>query len=255
MKISKIFLYDEPSVPELKISELAQFIKDTFGINVETRKNIFQKSTEQIAEKIASCKIFNTRKPFEFHNTTKEEISFELATFSDSAKNENIVMYDGFEIQKIVNSLVSKEESNLDQFHIVFTNKLTCTYDYNDYRFHGRAIICSNPTIISTTGIIEAPAKPREYYLELISKMAQGLNVDSVKKKYQGTYLEYHDKRLSSIAEGYVMQGIFYYLTGEPFCELLECRLNNPHWQKDLLYSQIEVGKLCKRHEKILNNF
>ena len=25
----------------------------------------------------------------------------------------------------------------------------------------------SNPTIISTTGIIEGPAKPREYYLDL----------------------------------------------------------------------------------------
>jgi hypothetical protein len=254
LKISKIFLYDEPSVPELKISELAHFIKDTFRINAEARKNIFLKSPEQIAEKIASCRIFNTRKPFEIHKPTKEEIAFEIATLSDSKKNENIVMYDGFEFQKIVNDLVTPQESNLDQLHIVFTNKLMCTYDYNDYRFHGRAIICSNPTIISTTGIIEAPAKPREYYLELISKMAQGLNVESVKKKYQGTYLEYHDKRLSNIAEGYVMQGIFYYLTGEPFCDTLECRLNNPHWQKDLLYSQIQVGKLCDKHEKILNN-
>jgi hypothetical protein len=254
LKISKIFLYDEPSVPELKISELGDFIKDTFRINVETRKNIFLKSPETIAEKLAACRIFNTRKPFEIHNPTKEEIDFEIATLSDSAKNENIVMYDGFEFQKIANELVLEQESSLDQLHIVFTNKLTCTYDYNDYRFHGRAIICSNPTIISTTGIIEAPAKPREYYLELISKMAQGLNVDSVKKKYQGTYLEYHDKRLSTIAEGYIMQGIFYYLTGVPFCDSLECRLNNPHWQKDLLYSQIEVGKLCDKHEKILNN-
>jgi len=254
LKISKIFLYDEPSVPELKISGLAKFIKYTFGINVETRKNIFSKASVQHAKQITSCRIFNTRKPFEFYNPTKEEIAFEMGTFSDSNRNENIVMYDGFEFQKIVNSLVSKQESNLDQFHIVFTNKLTCTYDYNDYRFHGRAIICSNPTIISTTGIIEAPAKPREYYLELISKMTQGLNVDSVKKKYQGTYLEYHDKRLSSIVEGYVMQGIFYYLTGEPFCDSLECRLNNPHWQKDLLYSQIEVGKLCAKHKKILDN-
>jgi len=254
LKISKIFLYDEPSVPELKISALAKFIKYTFGIIVETRKNIFSKASVQHAKQITSCRIFNTRKPFEFYNPTKEEIAFEMGTFSDSNRNENIVMYDGFEFQKIVNSLVSKQESNLDQFHIVFTNKLTCTYDYNDYRFHGRAIICSNPTIISTTGIIEAPAKPREYYLELISKMTQGLNVDSVKKKYQGTYLEYHDKRLSSIVEGYVMQGIFYYLTGEPFCDSLECRLNNPHWQKDLLYSQIEVGKLCAKHKKILDN-
>ena len=254
MKISKIFLYDEPSVPELKISSLAKFIQETFGIKVETRKNIFSNSDESVARKIAQCRIFNTRKPFETHSPTNEEIDFEKSTFTDSKKNENIVMYDGFEFQKIVNSLVSNNESDLEQLHIAFTNKLTCTYDENDFRYHGRAIICSNPAIISTTGIIEAPAKPREYYFELISKMSQGLNVDSVKKKYQGTYLEYHDERLSTIAEGYIMQAIFYYLTGEPFCDSLECRLNNPHWQKDLLYSQIQVGKLCENHKKILEN-
>ena len=90
--------------------------------------------------------------------------------------------------------------------------------------------------------------------MDLITTMVQGLNLDSVKKKYQGSYLEYHDKRLAIIAEGYVMQALFYYLTGEPFCDLRECRLYNPHWQKDLLYSQLEVGKLCERHQKILNN-
>ena len=254
MKISKIFLYDEPSVPELKITSLAKFIKDVFAIDVDTRKNIFSNAAETTAQQIASCKIFNTKKPFERHHPTTEEITFEKQTFADSSKTENIVMYDGFEFQKIVASLISDKENTSDQFHIAFTNKLTCTYDYNDYRYHGRAVICSNPAIISTTGIIEAPAKPREYYMELIKNMTQGLNLDSVKKKYQGTYLEYHDKRLAAIAEGYVMQAIFYYLTGEPFCDLRECRLYNPHWQKDLLYSQLEVGKLCERHQKILNN-
>jgi len=140
----------------------------------------------------------------------------------------------------------------LDNFHVIFTNRLTCTYDFDDYRYHGRAIICSNPSIISTTGIIEAPAKPREYYMELISNMAQGLNVDSIKKKYQGSYLEYHDERISTVIEGYVMQALFYHLTGEPFCENKNCRLFNPHWQKDLLHSQIEIGKLCEKHEKNL---
>ena len=115
------------------------------------------------------------------------------------------------------------------------------------------AVICSNPSIISTTGIIEAPAKPREYYMELISNMAQGLNVDSLMKKYRGNYLEYHDKRISTVVEGYVLQAIFYYLTGDAFCENVDCRLFNPHWQKDLLRSQIEIGKLCDRHQKILD--
>ncbi len=161
-------------------------------------------------------------------------------------------MYDGFELQKIVSKLISEKEGSLDNFHVIFTNRLTCTYDFNDYRYHGRAVICSNPSIISTTGIIEAPAKPRQYYMELISNMAQGLNVDSLKKKYQGSYLEYHDERISTVIEGYIMQTLFYYLTGEAFCEQENCRLFNPHWQKDLIRSQIEIGKLCEKHQKTL---
>ena len=152
------------------------------------------------------------------------------------------------------NELIKNEESNLEQFHIVFTNKLICTFDSGDKRYHGRAIICSNPSVISTTGIIEAPAKPREYYYELMTKMAIGLNLDVIKEKYRKSFLEHQDKRLAGAGEGYVMQSIFYYLTGEPFCETLECRLNNPHWQKDLIYSQIDIGKLCEKHQKLLDD-
>ena len=132
---------------------------------------------------------------------------------------------------------------------------MTCTYDQNDFRYHGRALIGSNPSIISTTGIIEAPAKPREYYFDLISKFAEGLNINSVKRKYQGTYLEIHDERLSTITEGYLLQALFYYITGEPFCESRDCRLFNAHWQNDLIHSQLQVGKLCNKHQHILNNF
>ena len=252
MKISKIFLYDEQSVPEIKVSKLADFIKKTFSVDIEIRKNIFQNVDKTLARHLASCRIINTKKPYEFHSPSIEEIEFENESLENSSKIKNIVMYDGFELQKLVSGLISEDESYLDNFHIIFTNRLTCTYDFNDYRYHGRAIICSNPSIISTTGVIEAPAKPREYYMELISNMAQGLNVDSLKKKFQGSYLEYHDERISTVIEGYVMQAIFYYLIGEPFCEKEDCRLFNPHWQKDLLRSQIEIGKLCEKHQKIL---
>jgi len=252
LKISKIYLYDEQSVPEIKILKLANFIKKIFSIDTEIRKNIFQNADKTLARHLASCRIINTKKPFQFHSPTIEEIEFENESFENSFKIKNIVMYDGFEFQKLVSSLISEDENSLDNFHIIFTNRLTCTYDYNDYRYHGRAIICSNPSIISTTGIIEAPAKPREYYMELISNMAQGLNINSLKKKFQGSYLEYHDERISTVIEGYVMQALFYYLTGEPFCEKEDCRLFNSHWQKNLLRSQIEIGKLCEKHQKIL---
>ena len=255
MKISKIFLYDEPSVPEINLERLQQFIQDTFGIHVEERKNVFNYFTfpkDKLSYDLASCRIFDTRKAFEKHDPAKEEIDFEMATMSDSSLSKNIVMYDGYEFQKIVSNIIPEIEFTPGIFHLIITNKLTCTYDDNDYRYHGRAVICSNPSIISTTGMIEAPAKPKEYYLKLMKNMLRGLNIGQTKKEFEGKYLDYHDSRISNVIPGYAMQAIFYYLTGEPFCELKECRLHNAHWQQDLLYSQIQVGKLCKRHQKIL---
>ena len=252
MKISKIFLYDEPGVSQIQLERLVIFLKETFPVQVETRNSILKFSKKDTAGKIASCRIFNLRKPYEKHSPSTEEILFEEANFEDTAKTENIIMYDGFEIHKVLTELIPNEEALSDSFHIFFTNKLTCTYDYNDYRYHGRALIGANPSIISTTGIIEAPAKPREYYLDLISNFTQGINVESIKQKYKGTYLEYNDARLSKIIEGYLLQAIFYFETGEAFCDKTECRLYNAHWQKDLLYSQLENGKLCEVHQQVL---
>lgn len=255
MKISTIYLYDEPSVPEIDISRLVDFLKNTFSVEVQKRKSIFSYADTTTARQIAACRIYKTRQPFENHAPTNEEIDFEISNIRDTSNTENIVLYDGFEFQKVISSLIPSNEATLDKLHIVFTNKLTCTYDQSDFRYHGRAVIGSNPAIISTTGIIEAPAKPREYYFDLLSNFTKGVNIDSVKKKYEGTYLEYHDQRLSKIIEGYLLQAIFYYHTGEPFCEKQDCRLFNAHWQKDLIYSQLETSKLCERHQQILNNW
>lgn len=255
MNISKIFLYDEPAIPEINLKHVAKFLEDTFRVETVYRENIFHNASPTIAKQLAGSRIFEFRKPFESHEPTVEETQFEIESFQNSSKIENIVLYDGFEFQRIVSELIPTEEQNIEYLHIIFTNKLTCTFDPNDYRYHGRAIIGANPTIISTTGIIEAPAKPREYYLDLMANYSQGLNIDSIKQKYQGRYLEYHDPRICTVVEGYCLQSVFYYITGEPFCEQLDCRLNNAHWQHDLLHSQIAIGKLCPRHEKILSDW
>ena len=254
MKISKIILYDEPTVPEIQLNEVVKFLQETFSVIVEVRENILKFSSKDSALKIAGCKIFNLRKDFEKHNPTNEEILFEESNVHDTSNTENIIMYDGFQLQKVLAALIPKTENIEDIFHVFFTNKLTCTYDYNDFRYHGRALIGTNPSIISTTGIIEAPAKPRGYYYDLMTNFTQGINVETIKQKYKGTYLEYNDSRLSKIVQGYLLQAIFYYETGDPFCKNTECQLFNAHWQKDLLYSQLEVGELCENHQKILQN-
>jgi len=248
MKISHMILYNEPTVPQIQIEKIKKFLEQ-FPVTIEIRDNILRYSLPDTSRKIAECKIYFLKKDFEKHTPTEEEVQFEKLNIQDTSATENIIMYDGFHLQKIFSELIPEHEKTKEFFHICFTNKLTCTFDYNDYRYHGRALIGANPSIISTTGIIEAPAKPRDYYIDLMTHFLRGVNVESIKQKYRGTYLEYNDKRLSNVIEGYILQAVFYYETGEPFCSNSDCRLFNAHWQKDLLHSQLEVGKLCQDHQ------
>ena len=256
LNISKIFLYDEPSVPEIEINSLASFLQETLDIQVEIRKNFFEhfRANKSTANELASSRIFNPYSSFERHSPTQEETNMEQESFENSSVLNNIILYDGFEIQNILKKIIPQEELSLDYFHLVFTTRLTCTYDYEDYRYHGRAVICSNPSIISTTGIIEAPAKPRAYYISMYHSITQGLNLDSLKDQFKGKFLEYHDKNLGKVVRGYALQAIFYYFTGEPFCDSKDCILNNAHWQEDLIHAQIESGELCHTHQKILES-
>ena len=251
MKISKIILYDEPTVPQIQLKKLEKFISETFPIKVETRENFFQDLNESDYKEIANTRIFDLKKSFQIHNPTVDEINIENQN-KDMSNKEEMTLYDGIELNEIIKELIPKEENNQDTLHIIFTNKLTCTFDQNDLKYHARTWIGSNPIIISTTGIIEAPAKPKKYYIDIITNISKE-TIEKIKKKYKGEFLEYNDPKLLDIVEGLLLQIIFYYETGDVFCENNQCRLFNAHWQKDLFVSQIENKKICEKHEKILN--
>ena len=247
MKISKIILYNEPKVAEIQIEKIKQFVTDTCQIKVEMKDNFFENLDDKIFEKIASTRIFDLKKQFKKYIPTQEEIQIEKEN-KDTSGQDIMTFYDGFELQNIISENISIADNTL---HIIFTTKLTVTFDNDDFRYHARALISSNPTIVSTTGIIEAPAKPKQYYLDLMTNFSEE-KIEEIKERYKGEFLEYHDSRLSGITEGYVLQAIMYYATGEAFCESKECRLFNSHWQKDLFYSQLENKKLCDKHQEKL---
>lgn len=248
MKLNKIILYDEPTVPEIDIGHQKEFLESTFDLEIEIRDNFFKNLQDIEFKKIASKRVFELKKPFEQHNPTENEIEI-VRSNKDMTENDEVFPYDGYELQQIISELI--KEQNHDTLHIIFTNKLTATFSEEDFRYHARALIGTNPTIISTTGIIEGPAKPKQYYIELIGDFSKE-RVDEIKEKYKGQFLEYHDNKLGKIVEGYLLQAIFYVETGNAFCDDKDCRLFNAHWQKDLSESQLTNPKLCEKHNKEL---
>ena len=267
MKISKIILYDEPAVPQIQIEKIKEFVEGTFQVTVELRGNFFRSAECEIFKKIATARVFDLKKEFGRQGDSSGGSSSSSPSGQDiqtKTKDKEIpagdtqVLYDGFELCSIITEFLP--DARDDVLHIIFTDMLTATFDDDcDFRYHARAIISSNPTIISTSGIIEAPAKPKQYYLDQMTNFAKDGSNNSddakIKERYRGEFLEYHDQRLSQVMEGYVLQSIVYYETGEEaFCDKKECRLFNAHWQKDLLYSQIENKKICEKHLQIIKN-
>ena len=64
MKIYKIFLYDEPAVQEIQISNLKNFLLETFHIDVEIKKCIFNNLDGKTIERISGCRIFESEMAF-----------------------------------------------------------------------------------------------------------------------------------------------------------------------------------------------
>ena len=240
MKALNIILYNEPSTPQINIRELERFLTDAFAVNVTQRNEFF--NDKKILDEIKSCRVYDLKKPFDKNNLADNH----------TINEKELALYDGFEIFRIAANNMAVNESTMDTLHVIFTDKLFGTFDEQDRKYHARAIICSNPAIISTTGMIEALAKPKQYYMDLLTN-APNKETDKILQKYDGEFLKYNDSRFSKVIKGYLLQAVLYYETGDAFCKSDKCRLYNSHWQKEMLSIQIK-DVVCKKHRDILDS-
>ncbi|RNJ77033.1 MAG: hypothetical protein EB828_01680 [Nitrosopumilus sp. D6] len=179
-----------------------------------------------------SARIYDTKVPFE--RQPESGISMPL--------------YDGTRLQGIMSGIISEAESGMETLHVMFLDKLACTFDHDDYRYHARALIASNPAIVSMPGIVEAPARPKQYHVDMAC-----YSMAEIEARYAGEYLRAGDPKIVRAAEIYLMQAVMYHETGEAFCADSRCRLYNAHWQSELL-SQIGSFWLCKKHQTVLES-
>jgi len=255
----EIILYDEGTSEGLDISEIAQYLTQKMGgVRVEVRGNPFdfnlsQDKLSDYARKIASSKIQEiSQKILPDQEPLYGEIEYEKRRILGKTRSFGI-LYDGFHLLRIFCEIMPREERNREFVHIFFTNRLFATWDGGNKRYHLRTSVYGFPSIISTTGLVEAPAKPREYYV--LKQQYERLRKDltELKDRFKGRFLDYEDKRLTEVMKGYAMQAVFYSLTGDPFCEDKSCRLYNAHWQEELVFAQLESQyEFCEHHAKIL---
>src|SRR4051794_999517 len=248
---------------------------------IEVRNPFLNNIDNVLAERLISIRISDIKKPFEKQPKIKvqgildKDIAFERNFQSqlmlrDSGRNskdtersyKELILYDGFMMQRLLETMINESQSNVDHIHIVFEDRLICTFSEEDWRYHARTFVAGNPSIISTTGIVEAPAKPKEWYIKQmqlaiynIDHNGEDQNDAQLSSKFK-KYLNYGDYRINFAAVGYALQVLFFFITeGDPFCNDINCILYNAHWQEELLQSQIQNDRLCNEHSDLLHQF
>jgi|TARA_B100000959_G_C14847027_1_gene568488 hypothetical protein len=247
----KFNLYDESKIENFNSLKIKNYLKKKFdGIHISLFKDLMnigqnEESLDDLSKELAKIRILNPNEPFHPNEPMHGELNFEKRVILQKTSPIG-VFYDGFRLQKLYWKLIPKKQRSLDFAHIIFTERFFGTFENNDSRYHGRVILLGYPTLISTTGLIEAPAKPKEFYLG--SQL--GRDREEMKELIEGRFIDYGDKRITDILKGYVLQGIFYQMLGDTFCESKVCRLFNSHWQEEVINSQMQDPEFCEKHVK-----
>ena len=249
-----IDLYEEGDLNGLDITQLGGYLEEKTHIPFRIRGNVYKrfskKRIEKTSRELAGIRVRDPGKRLVSGPPFQAEVDYEKRRISDPGWKIFGILYEGILYQKIISDLVIKGGLDLKHCIIFFTNQLFGTWDWDNGRYHARVSLYGFPSLISITGLVEAPAKPKDFYL----KKQMGRPVAWLKEEYQGRFLDHGDLRTTEVLKGYAMQALFFHLTGDPFCEDRDCRLFNSHWQEEVLHSQLDGRHdFCPRHDSILN--
>ena len=178
------------------------------------------------------------------------EIEYERRLIEGDAEAGGVV-YDGRNLSEVFSGLVPRRD--LSSCSIVVTDRLISTFSRDDLRHHLRTAVFGFPSIVSVPGVVEAPARPREYYLlkqQLETEGAGEFAIAELKSSFKDRFLDYEDSRIPDVVSGLVLQCTMFHLTLRPFCGNKGCMLYNSHWQEELIASEVISHSLCGRHAK-----
>lgn len=243
----------------LDLEGVREYLSSLFQtVEVRIAESPFSKlddrAVEEVGRRLAGLRVKDPGRAHQDHVPMYGEIDYELRVLSGGAKAGGVV-YDG---RKMLDLYAETMSSDLDPTtaSVVFTQRLVTTYSHDDLRHHLRMIVCGFPSIISIPGVVEAPARPREYHIirqQLEAAGAGDFQLEQLKAEFKGRFIDHGDDAIAEVLKGLALQATIFHLTLDPFCDFRRCRLFNAHWQEDLIESQVRSGVLCGRHKRQLS--
>ena len=237
-----VYLYSDGPSQSLVMEDVVGFLSD-LGLSVEFRGDFLSFLSLEAEETVEFDSLIEKARVFDIENPV--DLSDNLRP-SDMFEKE---LYDGFWVQRIFSKLFLKKhpgELAKTGFHAVVTGRLLGTY--GSQRYHARVIISGFPSFISTSGVVEGPARPREYYFLKAEFFRLGKDLAELDEMFRGKFVDYEDDKITKIASTYVLQPLLHNFSGKEFCQNGGCALFNSHWQREVLDIQYS-GVLCTECE------
>jgi hypothetical protein len=252
---SHVYVYDDPDTEGLNVDDVARYLADVLpGAEVRVRGDYLTHQLRRYAE------------------AGGEELVAELTQHFKRAQVDDLVhpadrnvmppespadlglgeVYRGQALQAILGLMVNAEESGLSQLHLVLTSMVFGDWDDASRQFRIRVACLGQPSLISTMGLIEGPARPRDFEVlrTQMAVMGMGEDIADLAEAFEPRALGYGDRRINECLKGYALMAVMYRAYGEGPCANPACRLHDAATQEELLACQCsEDAALCDRHK------
>jgi hypothetical protein len=257
-QLTHIYLYDEPDAPGLDIEQVGGFLAECLpAAEVLPRSDFFTHHFRRFGR--------DERTLLE-GELLKQLARAQVTDLAEVAGAAGILgpdpdlparVFISHALQAILRLLTPPDERDLDHAHVVFTESLLAHMPEDVPVLRLRALALGEPAVISTTGLIEALPRPREYQFRRAQMAMFALDEDALEdlaEEFSDRTFGYGDPRINEVCKGLALMACVYRATGEAFCEDPACRLAIPRGQEQLLATQCgPEAHLCPRHLNLLD--
>ncbi|MDA8064727.1 MAG: hypothetical protein M0031_04360 [Thermaerobacter sp.] len=206
------------------------------------------------ARGLAGARVLDPGRPWAPREPLPGEVAYEEAHLNRGRSAS--LLYDAVAVADIHRDRLSPPDRRLGLLPVFLTDMLIGTFDEAERRFHARAALFGAAVLLSLRGPSEALAGPREYHLLRRQLAAWGFDSwpdGAIPEDLRSRLIRPDDPRVPLFSVRYLLQAVFYRLTGDPFCAEHNCALYNAHHQSDLLAHP--SPRLCPRHRAVLDGW
>jgi len=259
-----IYLYDDPDSQGLDIDYLAGYLASELArVEVGVRTDFITHHLGRFSEEERETLEAELRKQLEGATVEALARAQEPAITELTGDTDLQEMYAARPLQAAMRLLIPQEETDMAQLHIIFCSELVGELDVQSgpsldtlRTLQTGVAALGSPTIISTSGLIEAPKRPREYYFKRTQYLMLGADehLDELAEQFADRTVAYGDPRLNELLKGYLLMAVIYRATGDGACSEPTCPLYAAGTQQELLEAQAgPQSRICQRHREILN--